>query len=92
MPAPQFELGRTLATPAVLAAFERNGESPLIYLSRHYHLDPGELDEHDQRANQEAVENGNRILSSYKLRDGTKVWIITEADRASTTLLLPSEY
>ena len=61
-------------------------------LQRHVVLDPGELDEEDQQTNEEAVANGKRVFSSYLLSDGTKLWVITEADRSSTCLLLPDEY
>ena len=61
-------------------------------LQRHVILDPGELCEEDQQTNEEAVANGERVFSSYLLKDGTKLWVITEADRSSTCLLLPDEY
>ena len=54
--------------------------------------DWGELDEEDRRENELSVARGFRLLSSYTLSSGEKLWIITEADRSSTTLLLPSEY
>jgi hypothetical protein len=50
------------------------------------------LDRHDIRANEQALKHGARLLSAYQLRDDTKIWIITEADRSSTTVLLPEEY
>ncbi|MBA2512328.1 MAG: hypothetical protein H0V28_12725, partial [Rubrobacteraceae bacterium] len=53
----------------------------------------GELDSHDRRENERSLKHGFRVLSSYPVReDGQKVWVITEADRSSTTLLLPEEY
>ncbi len=51
----------------------------------------GELDAHDHRENERSLRNGWRVLSSYPVGDG-KVWIITEADRSCTTILLPEEY
>jgi hypothetical protein len=54
--------------------------------------DWGELSSEDREENEFSVAHGFRILSAYHLRDGTKIWIITEADRSSTCLLLPSEY
>lgn len=87
-----FPLGQIVATPGALAAFERNGQQPIEFLTRHVTGDWGDLDEEDKRANDHAVENGARILSAYTLTDGTKVWVITEADRASTAMLLPEEY
>ena len=89
---PRFELGQVVATPGAMEALERASQSATEFINRHVVLDAGELDKEDQRTNEDAVENGDRILSSYLLKDGTKIWIITEADRTATTLLLPSEY
>jgi hypothetical protein len=87
-----FPLGRLVGTPAVLRAFSRTGENPIDYVLRHRRLDPGVLGANDQVANRRAVEHGGRILSAYLLADGTRIWIITEADRSATTVLLPGEY
>jgi hypothetical protein len=46
----------------------------------------------DRLENERSVSDGCRILSAYHLRDGTKIWVITEADRSATTILLPEEY
>jgi hypothetical protein len=89
---PRFLLGRIVATPGALEALESNEQQVMELLQRHVVLDPGELDEEDQQTNLDAVENGGRIFSSYLLNDGTKIWVITEADRSSTCLLLPDEY
>jgi hypothetical protein len=67
------------------------GEDPLHILSRHASGDWGELDAHDRRENGRALKNGRRILSSYPVGE-QRVWVITEADRSVTTLLLPEEY
>lgn len=88
----RFPLGRIVATPGALAAFERAGESPLPLLARHGTGDWGELDEHDREANERAVRHGERILSAYLVGTGERLWVITEADRSVTTFLLPSEY
>lgn len=61
-------------------------------LARHVSGDWGQLDAEDQAANEQALAYGTRILSAYDLATGERVWIITEADRSATTLLLPSEY
>ncbi len=90
--AARFPLGRIVATPGALAALEEAGESPGIFIKRHVTGDWGEVDQEDRRENEFSVEHGFRLLSSYALSNGTKLWIITEADRSSTTLLLPSEY
>jgi hypothetical protein len=88
----RFLLGRVVATLGVLTALEEAGESPGALLGRHVTGDWGDLDDHDRRENEFSVSRDLRILSAYTLSDGTKIWIITEADRSATTLLLPSEY
>jgi hypothetical protein len=89
---PLFPLGQVVITPGAAAAFEASGDDPLAFLIKHVCLDPGDLDAHDIRENKLSVEQGFRILSAYRLSDDTKIWIITEATRESTTILLPSEY
>ncbi len=59
---------------------------------RHVAGDWGNLKEEDKKENELSLEKGFRLLSSYKYRDGTKIWIITEADRSTTTILFPEEY
>jgi hypothetical protein len=87
------ELGRIVATPGALDALNEAGVSPADLLRRHHSGDWGNLSVSDQRANDRAARNGGeRILSAYTLPNGVKVWIITEADRSSTCLLLPEEY
>ena len=88
----RFPLGQTVATPGALEAFARTGETPLSFFAQHARGAWGELDEHDKAENEAAVENGFRILSAYRLADDTRIWIITEADRSVTTILLPEEY
>ena len=87
-----FELGRIVATPGALEAFREAGELEFPYLMKHLLGDWGEVDPNDRRANDKALKDGTRVLSAYTLADGTRIWIITEADRSSTCLLLPSEY
>ena len=89
---PRFELGRVVATPGALEALNRSGQSVWSVLSRHISEDWDECDEGDRAANDRAVEDGSRILSVYRLTTGETVWVVTEADRASTCLLLPDEY
>ncbi len=88
----KFDPGQIVATPGALAAFEVSGDDPLAFLFRHINLDPGDLSPEDIQENQRSVENGWRILSAYRLSDGTRIWLITESDRSSTCILLPSEY
>jgi len=59
---------------------------------RHLAGDWGEVDDEDRRANDMALETGCRILSAYTDRYGSRFWIITEADRSATTILLPGDY
>lgn len=89
---PKFRLGQLVATPGALKALEATGQSPHEFLQRHSSGDWGDLDEEDRKENEFSVEEGFRILSAYYLNNGTKIWIITEADRSSTCILLPEEY
>ena len=88
----KFQLGQIVATPGALAALEEAGEEPVTYLARHLVGDWGEVCEEDAKENEFSVKNGFRILSAYTLSTGVKIWILTEADRSSTCLLLPEEY
>jgi hypothetical protein len=88
----KFEPGRIVSTPGALRAMEEAGDDPAFFLARHLAGDWGELDPEDIKENEFSLENGFRLLSAYRLSDGTKIWIITEADRSSTCILLPSEY
>jgi hypothetical protein len=87
-----FGLGVVVATPGALAALEEAFESSLGYLMRHASGDWGEVLPEDWEENEFSIKNELRILSAYTLRNGTKIWIITEADRSVTTILLPTEY
>jgi hypothetical protein len=88
----KFNLGQIVATPGALAAFEHCGGNPAEYLRRHQAGDWGDLCNEDLQENEFSLLHGFRLLSSYHLNGGTKVWIITEADRSATTILLPEEY
>ena len=92
MKIPRFPFGQIVATPGALEALEEAGERLATLLKRHITGDWGEVDEHDRQENERSLADGCRLLSAYTLATGTKLWIITEADRSSTTLLLPSEY
>jgi hypothetical protein len=87
-----FPLGRIVATPAALEALARANQQPDEFLHRHANGDWGDLDSHDIAENQLSLTPGFRLLSSYTTAAGDKLWIITEADRSATTLLLPEEY
>lgn len=88
----QFTLGRCVSTPAALLAMALARVNTTTLLRRHAAGDWGDLGEDDLKANDAAVNDGTRILSSYDLSSGRKVWVITEADRSVTTFLLPNEY
>jgi hypothetical protein len=89
---PLFKLGSLVATPGAAEALEQAGQAPWEFLARHVQGDFGEVDGEDRRANEQAVETGGRILSVYRLRTGVKVWVITEADRSASCVLLPEDY
>ena len=61
-------------------------------MTRHSKGDFGDISEEDWALNEQALEIGERILSAYTDMNGTRFWIITEADRYCTTILLPEEY
>ncbi len=97
---PRFSLGQVVATPAALELLERLGKSVREYLERHAKCDFGDLSVDDVQANEDALVDGSRILSSYVLDgegDAARIWVISEAedesgDRLATTVLLPEEY
>ncbi len=84
-------LGRVLATPGALKLLGEAKEHPFDYLARHATGDWGELCAFDRRQNEIALREGYRVFSSYETLAG-RVWVITEADRSVTTILLPEEY
>jgi hypothetical protein len=87
-----FHLGQLVATPGALDLINRLELSPFDFISRHCQGDWGDLDADDIKANQCALRQGMRLLSSYRINAQDKLWIITEADRSVTTLLLPEDY
>jgi hypothetical protein len=88
----RFSLGEIVATRGALSVLEKSGQSPLLFLVRHARGDWGEVGKEDWDANNEAVQNGGRLLSAYRTSLNERLWIITEWDRSVTTLLLPDEY
>jgi len=85
--------GKVFCTMEALYAFAQAlDEEPSEFLARHASGDWGEQSESDRQANEQAVENGLRVLSAYTLRAGARIWILSEADRSVTKILLPSEY
>ena len=88
----RFNLGRIVATPGALRALKEAGNNPAFFLARHLNGDWGDLSREDWKRNDQALLDGTRLLSAYHLAGGTKIWIITEADRSSTCISLPAEY
>ncbi|MCF1442025.1 hypothetical protein ACI2VK_10165 [Ralstonia nicotianae] len=89
---PRLQLGRLVATPAAIAALTTAGVSVFTLINRHARGDWGELSNEDRQQNELAVTTGQRVLSSYLLGNGQKIWIITEWDRSATTVLMSEEY
>lgn len=104
---PRFEMGQLLMTPGVIEAVTRDVLAPVIpvqfvasvrvqkLLARHVRGDWGDVCADDAQANEDALKHGARLLSAYHYgegRDRVKLWVITEADRSATTVLLPEEY
>lgn len=85
-----FPLGSIVATPGALEMLTH--EDIQRGLSRHVRGDWGALEPDDKRANDTALKRGERLLSAYHGRQGPKFWVITEANRSVTTVLLPEEY
>jgi hypothetical protein len=90
IPVAVFRLGRIGSTPHALESLTE--EDILMGIQRHQAGDWGDLTDADRAANDQALAEGTRILSAYKAKSGTKFWIITEADRSATTILLPEDY
>ncbi len=89
----RFALGQIFITPGAQEALEIAGETAIQFLRRHLSCDWGELSEEDVKENELSLIEGFRLLSAYRTANGQKIiWIITEADRSATTILLPSEY
>lgn len=86
----RLEVGQIVATPAAMEMLKNLKVSPHELINRHARCDWGDLSEDDKIANDEALKTGGRILSSYNV--GQTVWVITEADRSVTTILLPEDY
>ncbi len=90
-----FPLGSIVATPNALATLARHGRTPAEFIARHAAADWGEMCAEDAAENALSLARGFRIFLAYaydKAEPDAKVWVITEADRSATTLLLPSEY
>jgi hypothetical protein len=80
------------ATPGALTVLAEAEQTPLEFLVRHMNGDWGEVCPEDWAENDLSVREGFRILSAYTLKTDVKIWLITEADRSVTTILLPEDY
>ena len=88
----RFPLGRVVATPGALRALEKAEQLPAAFLDRHVNGDWGEVPDKDKQENEVSVEQGFRILSAYITSAGVRIWILTQADRSATIIMLPEEY
>ncbi|MGB9178895.1 MAG: hypothetical protein WCB68_06555 [Pyrinomonadaceae bacterium] len=88
----RFPLGRMFMTPSAIEALAEAEQSPQEFIRRHARLEQGELSDDDHKENLFSVDKDLRIFSAYKTAKGVKLWVITEADRSATTILLPSDY
>ena len=89
---PRFSLGQCVATPGAIDTIAETGEDLYSFVRRHHIGDWGSICEEDAQANEDAVANGSRLLSVYVTKNDDKLYVITEADRSVTTVLLPGEY
>jgi hypothetical protein len=89
---PRFDLGRIVGTPGAIEALDQAGQDPFGLIFRHAMGDWGEVPDEDKAENEFSVDNNLRIMSAYTLANGVQIWVITEADRSATTILLPGDY
>lgn len=88
---PLFKMGALVATPGALDLLDRTGTNASSILTRHQYGDFGSICAEDTQSNVDAITHGLRVFSAYDIGKA-RLWVITEADRSVTTLLLPSEY
>ncbi len=89
---PLFSPGQIVATPGAIEAMNKHQCLPATLLDKHLSGDWGSVCKEDAATNDDAVQHGDRILSSYQIGERVRIWLITEWDRSVTTILLPSEY
>ena len=90
IPVAVFRLGRIVTTPNALHSLTQ--DDILLGIQRHQAGDWGDLTDDNRAANDRALAQGGRIVSAYHATNGTRFWLITEADRSKTTILLPEDY
>ena len=89
-PTAKFRLGRIMSTPHALEVLSQ--EDIFTAIARHQAGDWGDMDNDDRRENERSLARGSRLFSIYHSAKGVKFWIITEADRSKTTVLMPEDY
>ena len=89
-PIAKFRLGKIVSTPNALSQLTQ--DDILLAIQRHQAGDWGDVDEDDRTKNELSLEQGFRLFSVYHAANGVKFWLITEADRSHTTVLLPADY
>lgn len=89
-PIARFRIGHIVSTPNALAHLTQ--EDILLGIQRHQAGDWGDVSEEDRQENELSLKQGFRLLSVYHAANGVKFWLITEADRSATTVLLPEDY
>ena len=90
LPVAVFRLGQLVSTPNALGQLQQ--PDILSALQRHQAGDWGDVDDHDRQANDQALKEETRLFSVYHAATGIKFWVITEADRSVTTILMPEDY
>lgn len=89
---PMSEHGALIISPGVDALMKAERLDPFHYFGRHILGNWGDICDEDRQLNEDALIFGYRLMSVYDIEPGLKLWIITEADRSATTILLPEEY
>jgi len=90
VPTARFRLGRIVVKPHALLVLTQ--DDILIGIARHQAGDWGEVPAEHRAANDRALLRGAGIVSAYRSAQNVKFWLITEADRSATTILLPMDY
>jgi hypothetical protein len=89
-PKPKFWLGQFYMTTNARSQIDI--ADALVALRRHHNGDWGDVCPEDREANETALANGGRLFSVFHTGNGVRFWIITEANRNTTTVLMPDDY
>ena len=90
IPLAKFRLGRIVSTPNALDHLTQ--DDILLAIQRHQAGDWGDVSENDRQENELSLKQGSRLWSVYHSADGIKFWLITEANRSATMVLMPEDY